>query len=111
MSSNGLVRKAYQLTLSANSLPDYIYWHENIWPELVERISSEGIARVALFENHPTVFLYSEISDEESWERLWKSEVHARWAVEVMQPLMEYRDDGIVDAIPLKEIWYWESSP
>ena len=40
MSSNGLVRKAYQLTLSANSLPDYIYWHENIWPELVERIST-----------------------------------------------------------------------
>jgi hypothetical protein len=28
-----------------------------------------------------------------------------------MQPLMDYRDDGIVDAIPLKEIWYWESSP
>jgi L-rhamnose mutarotase len=41
--------------------------------------------------------LYSEIYDEEAWDKLWGSEVHDRWS-EVMNPLMEFRSDGIVDS-------------
>ena len=42
------------------------------------------------------LFLYSEIRDEEAWDRLWHSEVHDRWG-ELMDPLMEFGPDGIVD--------------
>ncbi len=100
------IRQAFLVKLKPGSLERYVEWHKNIWAELIAEIKEQGIAEIALFEADPWIFLYSEVQDSDAWERLWKSEVHARWADDAMKPLMEYRDDGLVDAQELPEIWH-----
>jgi L-rhamnose mutarotase len=102
-------RRAFLLRLKEGALPDYIRWHDEIWPELLAEIKASGIASVTLFEADPVVVLYSEVYDREAWDRLWHSEIHARWADEVMKPLMDYTDEGVVDARDLKEIWHLDT--
>ena len=38
MSDVERIRRAYQLTLRPDSLDQYVYWHDNIWPELTEKL-------------------------------------------------------------------------
>ena len=43
-----LIRKAFVLRLKPGALDEYIYWHDNIWPELQQAIAEEGIAEITL---------------------------------------------------------------
>jgi L-rhamnose mutarotase len=101
------IRKAFVLKLKPDSLETYIYWHNNMWPELQQEIAAQGIAEISLYQIDDLVFLHSRISDPDAWTRRWNSEIHHRWASELMDPLMHYRDDGIVDARELREIWHF----
>ena len=100
------IRKAFLLKLKPGALDQYIYWHDNIWPELQEEIARQGIAKITLFQLDDMILLVSEVSDADAWTRLWDSEVHHRWG-ELMNPMMHYRDDGVVDARELREIWHF----
>jgi L-rhamnose mutarotase len=64
---------------------------------------------MTIFENDPVLVMYSEITDVEAWDRLWHSEVHDRWAV-LMNPLMEFRPDGIVESTELREVFHLETN-
>jgi L-rhamnose mutarotase len=99
-----MLRRAFMLQLKPGSLKDYKYHHDHIWPELVEEIRKSGIARMTIFERDPILFLYSEIYDEQAWDKLWHNEVHDRWGG-VMEPLMEFGDDGIVKSWPMNEVF------
>jgi L-rhamnose mutarotase len=100
------MRKAFLLRLKPGALDDYIYWHDNIWPELKVEIARQGIAEITLYQLDDMILLHSEVNDLEAWTRLWDSDVHHRWA-ELMSPLMHYRDDGIVESRELREIWHF----
>jgi len=56
----------------------------------------------------PRSLLYSEITDVEAWDRLWASEIHDKWG-EVMNPLMEFGDDGKVDSTEVREVFHIET--
>lgn len=101
------IRKAFVLRLKPDSLEKYIYWHDNIWPDLQAEIAQQGIAEITLFNLDDMIFLYSQVKDEDAWMRLWDSEVHHRWG-ELMNEFMHYRDDGVVDSRELREIWHLE---
>jgi L-rhamnose mutarotase len=92
-----MIKRAFTMKLKPGGLAEYKKHHDNIWRELVEEIEKSGIGQITIFEADPVLFLYSEIYDEEAWDKLWGSEVHDRWS-EVMNPLMEFRSDGIVDS-------------
>ena len=100
-----MIRRAFTMRLKPGSLAEYRKHHDGIWADLVAEIERQGIAQITIFENDPVLFLYSEIRDEEAWDRLWHTEIHDRWG-EIMNPLMEYRDDGIVDSTPLREVFH-----
>lgn len=100
-----MIRRAFTMRLKPASLAEYKYHHDNIWPELVAEIERAGIASITTFQRDLDLFLVSEIADEAAWDKLWNSEVHQRWA-EVMQPLMDLREDGIVDAGELTEVFH-----
>lgn len=100
------IRKAFVLRLKPGALEQYVYWHDNIWPELQEALAQEGILEISLFQRDDSVYLFSRVRDEAAWDRLWDSDVHRRWG-ELMGPLMHYRDDGIVDSRELTEIWHF----
>jgi L-rhamnose mutarotase len=100
-----MIRRAFTMRLKPDALAEYKFHHDNIWPELVAEIERSGIASITTFQRGLDLFLVSEISDEAAWDRLWNSPTHRRWA-DVMQPLMHLRDDGIVDAGELTEIFH-----
>jgi L-rhamnose mutarotase len=95
------------MRLKPGALDEYRRHHDNLWPELAAEIERAGIGSITTFQRDLDLFLVSEIQDESAWDNLWNSEVHRRWA-EVMQPLMHLRDDGIVDADQLAEIFRFE---
>ena len=107
---NRMIRRAFTMRLKPGTLDEYRRLHEEGWPELVHEIKQSGILSLAIFENYPVLFVFSEIRDEAAWDILWKSDVHRRWA-EVMRPLLELREDGIIDANELNEVYFLRTSP
>ena len=99
-----MIHRAFTMRLKPGSLPQYKAHHDAIWPELVAEIERQGIARITIFEADPVLFLYSEIRDEAAWDRLWHSEIHDKWG-ELMNPLMVFSDEGIVDSSELREVF------
>jgi L-rhamnose mutarotase len=104
-----MIRRAFTMRLQSGTLAEYRRHHDAIWPELVSEIERQGIAQLTIFENDPVLFLYSEITDEEAWDRLWSSEIHDRWA-EIMKPLMEFGPDGVVASTELREVFHLRST-
>jgi L-rhamnose mutarotase len=104
-----MIRRAFTMQLKPGALADYKNYHDNIWPELVRQIEESGIASMTIFENDPVLFLYSEIYDEQAWDKLWHAEVHDRWS-ELMNPLMKFRDDGIVESTEVREVFHLETN-
>lgn len=105
-----MIRRAFTMRLKPGGLAEYKRHHDQIWAELVAEIEQQGIAQITIFESDPVLVLYSEIRDPEAWDRLWHSDVHDRWA-ELMNPLMEFNSDGIVDSSELREVFHLETSP
>jgi L-rhamnose mutarotase len=103
-----VIRRAFTLRLKPGALAEYKEKHDRIWPELVEEIERSGIARMTAFEADPLIFYYSEIVDERAWDRLWGTEIHERWG-ELFKPLLDFTEDGLVDAGDLREIFHLET--
>jgi len=103
-----MIRRAFTMRLKPGKFAEYKHHHDHIWPELVAEIERQGIAQITIFENDPVLFLYSEISDEEAWDRLWHSAIHDKWG-EIMNPLMEFNADGIVDSTEVREVFHLET--
>jgi L-rhamnose mutarotase len=104
----GPIRRAFTMRLKPNSLAEYKRHHDNIWPELVAEIEKSGIAEITIFEAEPVLFLYSVIYDEKAWDKLWGSKIHDKWG-EIMNPLMIFKDNGIVDSSEVHEIFHLET--
>lgn len=104
-----MIRRAFTMRLKPGGLEDYRRHHAEIWPELVAEIEAQGIAQITIFENDPDLFLYSEITDLEAWDRLWGSAIHDKWG-EIMNPLMEFGDDGLVDSTEVREVFHLETA-
>ena len=104
-----VIRRAFTLRLKPKAFAKYKHYHDHIWPELVREIEACGIAQITTFENDLQLFLYSEIYDPKAWDQLWSSKIHDEWA-KCMEPLMQFRPDGKVDAGPLREIFHLETA-
>lgn len=103
-----MIRRAFTMRLKPGGLAEYKRHHDAIWPELVAEIERQGIAQISIFEDDPVLFLYSEITDEEAWDRLWHSAIHDKWA-EIMNPLMEFNAEGLVDSTEVREVFDLET--
>ncbi|HWE61545.1 MAG TPA: L-rhamnose mutarotase [Chloroflexota bacterium] len=102
-----MIRKTFVMRLKPGALAEYKRHHDQIWPELVAEIGASGIHSMTIVEEDPVLVLYSEIETEDAWDRLWHSAVHDRWA-ELMNPLMAFRADGLVDSRTLEEVFHLE---
>jgi L-rhamnose mutarotase len=103
-----MIRRAFTMRLKPGKFAEYKDHHDNIWPELVAEVERSGIASITTFRSGDNLFLFSEIHDQEAWDRLWNSEIHRKWAA-VMEPLMHIKPDGIVDFGELDEIFHVET--
>lgn len=103
-----MIRRAFTMHLKPGALAEYKRRHDEIWPELAAEIERQGIGQITIFEHDPVLFLYSEVTNEEAWDRLWHTAIHEKWG-EVMSQLMDFNADGIVDSVPVNEIWHLDT--
>ena len=63
----------YCLTLDlkddAALIIEYERWHENVWPEIIESISSSGIEKMEIYRFANRLFMIMEVNDEFSFEK------------------------------------------
>lgn len=104
-----MIRRAFTMRLKPGAFDEYKHHHDNVWPELVDEIRRSGIASITTFRRGDDMFLVSEITNEQAWDRLWHSDIHKEWA-KVMEPLMNLTPEGIVDAGELTEIFHVETT-
>jgi L-rhamnose mutarotase len=100
-----VIRRAFTMRLKPGALAQYKRHHDEIWPEMVAEIERSGIGSMTIFESDPVLFLYSEIRDEDAWNKLWSSATHDRWN-ELMLPLMDFDEDGVVASSDLREVFH-----
>ena len=103
----GKIRAGFTLRLKPGGLDEYMRRHDEIWPELVAEMASKGVEQVTIFHADSTLFIYSEIADADTWERLWNLDIHLRWAAE-LEPYLELAADGTPDSQDLTEIFHLE---
>ena len=99
-----MIRRAFTMKLKPGGLAEYKRHHDEIWPELVAEIERQGIAQITIFENDPVLFLYSEISDPDAWDRLWHTEIHDKWG-EIMSKFIDFNAEGVPDSKEVREIF------
>ena len=104
-----MIRHAFTMKLRPGAFAEYKRLHDNLWPDLFAEIERSGVATMTIFENDPDLFLFSEVRDEETWTRLWASEVHVRWS-EALRPLFVLKEDGTPDVGDLREIFHIRTS-
>ena len=104
-----MIRRAFTMRLKPGGLAEYKRNHDDDLAGAGRRDRGQGIAQITIFERDPVLFLYSEIRDEEAWDRLWHTAIHDQWG-EIMNPLMEFSDDGIVDSSELREVFHLETA-
>ena len=75
-------------------------WADGVWPLL--QANCGGCHN----ENDPPAGL--NLLAEDAWVRLWHTAIHDRWG-EIMNPLMEFNDEGIVDSSELREVFNLET--
>lgn len=100
-----MIRRAFTMKLKAGALGEYQRQHDQVWPGMVRQIERSGIASMTIFHGGGTLFLMSEITDEEAWDRLWNTKISQKWSA-VMNPLMFQTADGKVEASDLTEVFH-----
>jgi L-rhamnose mutarotase len=90
---------------------EYIKYHKECWPELLNAIKRSGIEReiIWIFEEQILVYLMAEDVDE-AMDRLSKTEVFKRWTQcmgEVLDEMQDYSEKGKI--VKLEKVFDLES--
>ena len=75
----------------------------------MEELARNGVRQVSIYAAGSSLFIYSEVENEDSWKDVWHTDIHLRWAAE-LEPYLELADDGTPDSTDLTEIFHIEPS-
>jgi L-rhamnose mutarotase len=102
-------RFGFKMKLCPGCREEYKKRHNEIWPELVELLKSNGIGNYSIFldEETNTLFAYQEQSGESSSQDLGATEVVKRWW-NYMADIMETNPDNSPVTKPLDPVFYME---
>jgi L-rhamnose mutarotase len=98
------MRQAWVMWLKPGMEALYKQRHDEIWPELVERIRAEGIRNFSIYRHGLLLFAYLE-RDEPPPEGAPVADVTWRWW-ESMAPLMETNPDFSPVMEPVEEMFH-----
>jgi L-rhamnose mutarotase len=98
------------LKLKPGGLEEYKRWHDEIWPELVSELARNGVRQVSIYVTGSSLFIYSEVDSEDSWEKLWHTDIHLKWGA-ALEPYLQLDAEGAPDSTDLVEIFHVEPQP
>lgn len=102
-------RFGFKMKLLPGFKEEYVKRHNEIWPELVKLLKSEGIGNYSIFldEETNTLFAYQEQSGESSSQDLGTNEIVKKWW-KYMADIMETNPDYSPVTIPLKQVFFMD---
>jgi L-rhamnose mutarotase len=100
-------RFGFKMKLYPGFKEEYRKRHNEIWPELVELLKSEGVGNYSIFldEETNTLFAYQEQSGASSSQDLGTNEIVQKWW-KFMADVMETNPDNSPVSIPLEQVFY-----
>jgi L-rhamnose mutarotase len=102
-----MIRHGLYARLNPGALAEYKRLHDAVpedYPDVADAIRAAGIDREVVFVSGTTMFVYAEVSDAESYPRLFAMEAHDRWS-KLLAPLLETGPDGLPDVRIMDNIW------
>ena len=100
-------RVAFKMYLKPGCEEEYEKRHREIWPELVEMISDQGVFDYSIFWDKETNILFAvqkEMGDGGSQD-MGEDPIVKKWW-DYMADIMEVNNDNSPVSIPLKEVFY-----
>lgn len=100
------MRVAWVMKLKPGHEAAYKQKHDDIWPEMLERMEQRGTRTFSIYRHGLTLFAYQE-RDEPSAPEEPTSELTRRWW-KLMEPHMECNPDGSPYHEPVEEMFHFE---
>jgi L-rhamnose mutarotase len=96
---------AFKMKLKAGFEAEYKRRHDEIWPEIVELLKSEGIEEYHIFLDAPTstLFAVQKVSGSNS-QSLGERDIVQKWW-KYMADIMETNEDNSPISVPLVEVF------
>lgn len=100
-------RVALKMYLNAGQKEEYKKRHNEIWPELKERLKEAGISEYSIFldEETNTLFAFQKVSGEGSSQDLGRTEIVQKWW-KFMADIMKVNKDNSPVTTDLEEVFY-----
>ncbi len=97
-------RQAWVMYLKAGNEEVYKSKHDEIWPEMLELMKTEGIRNYSIYRHGLTLFAYLE-RDRPATKHQKVSPIQLRWWA-MMAPYMVCNPDGSPVQEPIKEMFH-----
>jgi L-rhamnose mutarotase len=103
------MRKAFRMSVHANSHDEYARRHQPIWAELKEALLAHGVKTYSIYLDPITsdLFAYAEIDSEERWKAIADTAVCRRWWQHMRELMPSNPDDSPVSR-DLVEVFHVE---
>ena len=100
-------RSSFKMKLKPGFEKEYKKRHDEIWPELSQKLTSAGVYDYSIFldEETLTLFAVQKLTDDHTSDRLPQDPVVRKWW-DYMADIMEVNDDNSPVAIPLVEVFH-----
>jgi L-rhamnose mutarotase len=108
-SKNGVIRRAFVMSVHPGQEGEYERRHRPIWPELEATLKQHGVVTYSIFLNPGTrqLFAYVEFDSEAQWEAVAQTEACRRWWAH-MKDIMPSREDNSPVSQDMKEVFHLE---
>ena len=84
----GAHRQAFRVRLKGGALAEWRRRHEEVWPDLLDEQARCGFSWMTVFADDLDLYVVSEVTSPDAWDRLVETDVHKRW-VDAMRDLSE----------------------
>ena len=102
-------RAAFKMKLKAGYEEEYKKRHDEIWPELKEKLSRAGIFDYSIFLDKKTLTLFAvqKLKDNDTVEELPSKEIMKKWW-EYMKDIMETNTNNSPVITSLEEVFHMD---
>jgi len=102
-------RVAFKMKLKAGYEEEYKRRHDEIWPELTEKLSRAGIYDYSIFLDKKTLTLFAvqKLKDNNTVEELPSKEIMEKWW-DYMKDIMETNPDNSPVTTSLEEVFHMD---
>jgi L-rhamnose mutarotase len=103
-------RVAFRLRLRPGAIDEYEKAHQNVWPELLQKLKEVGISDYSIFRRGLDLILVMRVADfEHSWSILDKDPTNLRWQKEMSRLFEPVTGLEAGERFPMmKEVFYLE---